>query len=71
MGYDYYRRKKLRPYLNYIKDTNTVISVARQICTTVKETMDRKPIDTTQNTLNFINNLYEKEFKKLVLRIGL
>ena len=37
---------KMRPYLNYIKDKEMVINVPRQSCTTVKETLDRKPTDT-------------------------
>ena len=59
---------KMRPYLNYIKDKEMVINVARQSCTNVKETLDRKPIDTTQNTINFCNTLSEEELRKIGIK---
>ena len=45
-----------------------VISVERKICTTVKETSDRKPTDTTHNTINFLNTLSEEELKTLGIK---
>ena len=59
---------KMRHYLNYIKDKEMVINVARQICTTLKETLDRKPTYTTQNTTNFLNNLSKEKFKKMGIK---
>ena len=62
------KAKKMRPYLNYIKDKEVIISFARQMCIVVKETLDRKPTNTSQNTINFLNTLSEEELKKWVLR---
>ena len=51
---------KMRPYLKFIKDKEVVITVARESCIVVKETLDRKPIDTTHNTINFFNTLSQE-----------
>ena len=59
---------KIRPYLNYIKDKEMVINVARQSCTTVKETSGRKPTDANQNTINFLNTLFEEELKTMGIK---
>ena len=59
---------KIRPYLNYIKDKEMVINVARQSCTTVKETLGRKPTDANQNTINFLNTLFEEELKTMGIK---
>ena len=53
----------MRPYLKFIKDKEVVITVARESCIVVKETLDRKPIDTTHNTINFFNTLSQEELK--------
>ena len=50
---------KLRPYLNYILDKEMAIHAARQSCTTVKEALNKKPIDTFNNTINFLNSCVE------------
>ena len=50
----------MRPYLKFIKDKEVVITVARESCIVVKETLDRKPIDTTHNTINFFNTLSQE-----------
>ena len=59
---------KMRHYLNYFKDKEMVINVARQICTTLKEALDRKPTDATQNTINFCNTLSEEELRKIGIK---
>ena len=59
---------KMRPYLNYIKDKDMIINMARQICTTIKETLDRKPADTTQKTMNFLNTLFEEELRTMGIK---
>ena len=56
---------KMRPYLNYIKNKEVVICVERQSCTTVKETLDRKPTDTSRNTINLLNTLSEEELRTM------
>ena len=48
---------KLRPYLNYILDKEIVIYVAKKSYTAVKEALNEKPIDTANNTINFLNGL--------------
>ena len=48
---------KLRPYLNYILYKEIVIQAARQSCTAVKESLNKKPIDTKNNTVHFINGV--------------
>ena len=55
--------EKLRPYLNYILDKETIIQASRQSCTVVKEALNKKPIDTTNNTINFLNDLSEDDLK--------
>ena len=53
----------LRPYINYTPDKEFFIQAARQSCTTVKEDLNKKPIDTTNNTINFLNDLSEDDLK--------
>ena len=58
----------MRHYLKYIKDKEMVINVASQICTIVKETLDRKPTYTTRNTINFLNTLSKGELKTMGIK---
>ena len=44
-------------------DKETVIQAARKSCTSVKETLNKKPIDTTNNTVNFLNGVSEDDLK--------
>ena len=50
---------KIRPYLNYIQEKEMVINAAKQSCTAVKEALNKNPVDTDKNTINFLNNLFE------------
>ena len=59
---------KLRCYPNYIKDKEMEINVARQSCKTVQETLDRIPIDTTKNTINFLNTLSKEELRTMGIK---
>ena len=59
---------KIRPYLTYIKNNGMVVNVSRKSCTVVKETLDRKPTDTAQNTINFVNTLFEEELKTMGIK---
>ena len=45
-----------------------VTNVERQICTVVKETLDRKPTDTARNTINFLNALSREELRKMGIK---
>ena len=44
-------------YLNFVDDQCILINLANQRLKLVNETMDRKPLATTQNALNFLNSL--------------
>ena len=49
--------RKLRPYLNYILDKEIVTHADKQSCMAVKEVLNKKPIDTANNTVSFLNGL--------------
>ena len=50
-----------RQYLNFIDDQSILINLANQRMELVNETMERKPLGTAQNALNFLNSLtYQK-----------
>ena len=52
---------KFRHYLNFIDDQSALVNLANQRLKMVNETMERKPLITTQNALNFLNSLtYQK-----------
>ena len=55
--------KKLRPYLDYILDKEIVMQETRQSVTVVKEVLNKNPIDTTNNTIDFLNGLTEDYLK--------
>ena len=48
---------KFRHYLNFIDDQSTLVNLPNQILKLVNETMERKPLGTAQNALNFLNSL--------------
>ena len=54
---------KLRPYLDYILDKEIVIHASRQSVAPVKEVLNKKPIDTANNTISFMNGLTEDYLK--------
>ena len=45
-----------------------VINVAKQIYTTVKEALNRKLADTSKNTINFLNNLFEEDLRTMGIK---
>ena len=45
-----------------------VINAAKQSCTTVKEALNRKPIDTSRNTINFLNTFSEEELRTMGIK---
>ena len=59
---------KLRPYLNYILDKENVIQAARQRFKIVKETLNKNPIDTPNNTLSFLNGVSEYDLKEMGIK---
>ena len=59
---------KMRPYLNFIKDKETVINIARQIWEVMKENLYKTSLETTRNTINFLNTLSKEELKKIGMK---
>ena len=52
---------KFRHHLNFIDDQNILVNLAKQRLKLVNKTMERKPLATAQNVLNFLNSLtYQK-----------
>ena len=52
------------PYLDFILDKDIVTQAARKNVLMVKHVLNKKPIDTTNNAINFLNSLIEDEIKK-------
>ena len=53
----------MRPYLDYILDKEIVIQSAKLSVTTVKERLDKNPIDYAKKTIDFLNGLTEEKLK--------
>ena len=52
---------KFRHYLNFIDDQSALVNLATQKLKLANETMEKNPLNTTQNALNFLNSLtYQK-----------
>ena len=45
-----------------------VINAARQSCTAVKEALNKNPMDTTKNTINFLNTLSEEYLRTMGIK---
>ena len=56
---------KFRHYLNFNDDQSTLVNLANQRLKLVNETMERKPLSTTQNALNFLNSLTYKKLQDI------
>ena len=54
---------KLRPYLDYILDKEIVIQSAKLSVETLKERLNKNPIETANNTIKFLNVLTEDKLK--------
>jgi len=52
------------PYLDFNIDKDIVTQAARKNVLMVKQVLNKKPIDTTNNAIKFLNNLTEEEIKK-------
>ena len=59
---------KLRPYLNYILDKEIVIHAAKQSCSAVKEVLNNKLIDTSNNIVSFLNGLLDDDLKTMGIK---
>ena len=52
---------KFRHYLNFIDDESALVNLATQRLKLANETMEKKPLNTAHNALNFLNSLtYQK-----------
>ena len=49
-----------RPYLNYVNDKILMVDMAFQRCKVINETIDKKPLDTAHNAIDFLNTLNYK-----------
>ena len=45
-----------------------VINFVKQSCTTMKEALNKKPMDTTKNTINFLNTLSKEYFRTMGIK---
>ena len=59
---------KLRPYLNYILDKDMDINVVRKSCIALKEALNKNHVDTTNNTIIFLNNLSEEDLRTMGIK---
>ena len=59
---------KLRPYLNYILDKEIVIHAAKQSCSAVKEVLNNKLIDTSNNRVSFLNGMLDDDLKTMNIK---
>ena len=55
---------KLRPYLDFILDKEIVTKEDRPIVQMVKQVLNKKAMDTTNNAIYFLNNLTEEVIRK-------
>ena len=45
-----------------------VINTARQSCTTMKESLNKKIVETTKNIINFLNTLSEEDLRTMEIK---
>ena len=45
-----------------------VINIAKQSCTTMKEALNKKSVDTAKNTINFLNTLFEEYLRTMGIK---
>ena len=62
---------KFRPYLNYVNDKKLIVDMAFQRFKMVNENLDKKPLDTTQNTINFLNTLTYEDMQEMGIKDSL
>ena len=48
---------KFRHYLNFIDDESGLVNLTTQILKLANETMEKKPLNTAHNAVNFLNSL--------------
>ena len=45
-----------------------VVNPAKHSCTVVKEALNKKPVDTTENTINFLNTLSKEYLRTMGIK---
>ena len=48
---------KFKHYLNFIDDESALVNLAAQRLKLANETMEKKPLNTAHNAVNFLNSL--------------
>ena len=59
---------KFRSYLNYIDDKGVIENVAFQRCKVVNETLDKNPLEISQNTTDFLNTLTYEDMQEMGIK---
>ena len=59
---------KFRYYLNFVNDKNVIVDLALQRCKLVNENIDKNPLDTSQNVVNFLKNLTYEYIQEMGIR---
>ena len=57
------KETNIRPYLDYILEKEIVVQFSKKSVAVVKEVLNKKPIDTANNTIGFFNGLTENDLK--------
>ena len=59
---------KFRHYLNFIDDQSVLVNLATQRLKLANETMEKKPLNTAQNALNFFNYLTYQKLQEIGIK---
>ena len=59
---------KFRHYLNFIDDQSALVNLATQRLKLPNETMEKKPLNTAQNALNFLNSLTYQNLQEIRIK---
>ena len=59
---------KFRFYLNYVNDRSLIMDMDFQTCKVVNEALDKKPIETTHNAIDFLNTLTYEDMQEMGIK---
>ena len=59
---------KFRHYLKFIDDKSALVNLATQILKLENGTMEKKPLNTTQNNLNFLNSITYQNLRDIKIK---
>ena len=54
--------------MNHVDDNNVIANTILQRCKVMNETLKKKPLETTQNTVNFLNTLNRIDMQALGIK---